>query len=187
MQHNLDVEIASKYGVNAALFLGNMAFWIKHNQANRKHLHEGRYWTYNSLDAFAELFPYWSAKQIRTIIDNLISDGLIMKHNFNSAKYDRTTWYALTDLGHEALKIPICPNGQMDLTKRANGFDQTGRPIPDKKPDIKPNDKSFCSIEQKKVNEVKHNFAKSGFASVEGQTTTYDPNRSGSNTLHLRF
>lgn len=63
MIHNFDINIAEKYGINAAIILQNMYYWIEKNRANEKHFHDGYYWTYNSLKAFEELFPYMSTKQ----------------------------------------------------------------------------------------------------------------------------
>ena len=121
--HSFDPEVAKKAGVNAAVIYQNIAFWVEKNRANNKHLHEGRYWTYNSMRAFEELFPYLTQKQIRTAIDKLIDCGLIVAGNFNKAGYDRTKWYSL--------------QGQIELPSRANGIDQKGEPIPDSKPDGK--------------------------------------------------
>lgn len=151
MQHSFDIEIATKFGVEVAIFLNNLSFWIQKNQANEKHLHEGRYWTYNSVKAYSVLFPYWSAKQIRTIVDKCIKHDLIMKSNFNNVQYDRTSWYALTDKCHKLLNIPIFPNGQIDLVKKANQSDQKGEPIPDIKPDLKP-DKKIKTFSVQKQN-----------------------------------
>jgi len=122
--HSFDPKIAAKVGVNAAVIYQNLLFWVEKNQANNKHFHEGRYWTYNSMRAFEELFAYLSQKQIRTALEKLIECDLILVGNFNKAGYDRTKWY--------------CPTGQMDLPKKANGTAQKGEPIPDSKPNSKP-------------------------------------------------
>lgn len=141
MFYGFDTEIAEQYGVDEAIMLQNFAFWIEKNMANDKHFHDGRYWTYNSHKAMASLFPFWSEKQIRRIIDNLIEKGLITKGNYNELKYDQTKWYALTDLGisiclNGQMEQPeradvICPNGQIEQPKRANRIAKKGEPIPD--------------------------------------------------------
>jgi len=136
MQHSFDVEVAKLYTVPVAIFLNNIAFWIEHNIANDKHFYEGRYWTFNSVKAFAVLFPYWTEKQVRTTINNAIEAGLIIVGNFNKQGYDQTHWYALTERGmlyypslnsansgQESIQTApdlICPKGQMDLPKRAD-------------------------------------------------------------------
>jgi hypothetical protein len=140
MHHIFNTFIATKYGVNEAIFLNNIAFWIHQNKANNKNFHDGRYWTYNSHEAFATLFPYWTAKSVRTVINNCLKKNLLMSGNYNTKGYDRTKWYTLTDQGlalfpalnpYQPSKNLICPNGHMQLTERSHAIDRTGRPIPD--------------------------------------------------------
>lgn len=103
MHHIFDVEIATRYGVNAAILLNNLQYWIEHNKANGKCFHEGRFWTYNSVKAFAQLFPYLSEYQIRTALQKLIDDGVIITGEFNRTNMDRTLWYSITDKGEKIL------------------------------------------------------------------------------------
>ncbi len=157
MDHSFNAEVAKEYDVNMAIFLQNMKFWTLNNLANKRNIHDGYCWTYNTIDAFCHIFPYWSKKQIRTIIDNCLENELIVKGNYNQTTYDRTCWYALT---HKVYSIypeiaqpvfidslyssinkenAICPFGQMDRPQWANRFAPKGTPIPDTKPDTKPN------------------------------------------------
>ena len=135
IQHNFYVEDASKYGVDEAIFLFNIKYWCFHNKANDKHFHDGRTWTYNSKKAYAKLFPYWSEKQIRRIINNLVKQGVILKGNYNKSPYDKTNWYALVE------EETIGPIEQPDRPKRSNLLVPVGQPIPNNKPDLKPNNK----------------------------------------------
>ena len=96
MLHQFCPVVAKEFGVNTAIFLQNLAFWTETNLANNKNIHDGYCWTYNTLDAFTNLFPYFTKKMIRVVIDNAIKDGLVIKGNYNQIQYDRTTWYALT-------------------------------------------------------------------------------------------
>lgn len=96
--YSFDGKVALKYGVPEAIFLNNLKFWISHNKANGKNLREGRTWSYNTLEAFAEIFPFWTERQIRTIVDKLIEKEVILKENrFNRYKNDRTNWYAFVN------------------------------------------------------------------------------------------
>ncbi|AFA50246.1 hypothetical protein [Acetobacterium woodii] len=131
MNYNFDIDVAEKLGVNAAIVVQNLQFWIKKNEANDKHFHDGRYWTFNSIKAWKELFPFWSDRQIRKILDDLIEKGIIIKGNFNELKYDRTLWYAFTDYG-----ISILHNCQMKVTGLSNRSDRNVEPIPDINTDI---------------------------------------------------
>ncbi|MBX9348752.1 hypothetical protein K5M36_16820 [Chromobacterium vaccinii] len=133
--HSFDISHAAMYGVEEAVFINNMAFWIAKNKANARHLYDGRTWTYNSIKAFGELFPYLSEKQIRRVLDSLVRHGVIMKGNYNDQGYDRTLWYAFVDESIFLNGHLICPNGQMEAPKRAKRNAQKGEPIPDGLPD----------------------------------------------------
>lgn len=146
MKHIFDIEIAKQYGINAAILLENIGFWIARSEANGINFYDGSYWTFNSHRALRELFPYMSEKQIRSALDKLINDGLLVTGNYNKATYDRTLWYALTEKGKSILHFVktdtpqkgkcICPQGQMDSPYRANGIAPEGKPIPDINTDI---------------------------------------------------
>lgn len=97
MNHSFDVAIATKYGVSEAIFIENLRFWILKNKANKKHFYEGKYWTYNSAKAYAELFPYWSKQQIERVIAKLKDSGLVEIGHFSTNQYDRTNWYSLNE------------------------------------------------------------------------------------------
>lgn len=140
IEHSFNIDIAAEYGVYEAIVLKNLLFWIQKNEANEKHYHDGHYWTYNSAKAFKQLFPYFSEKQIRTILSKLEKAGLILSGNYNQSSYDRTKWYALTDKAYElfGLGSSNLPNGKMENPERENESSQTVTPIPDGKPVGKP-------------------------------------------------
>lgn len=117
MTYSFDTDIAAEYGVNEAIMIQNFIFWISKNAANDKHFHDGRYWTYNSVEAFAKLFPFWNAAQVRNVLKNLINKGVLIKGNYNSSQRDRTSWYAFTDA--------ICEKLNLHLIKITNGTEKT--------------------------------------------------------------
>lgn len=104
--HSFDPSIAEILGLPAAVVFRNIVFWVRHNETNGTHFHEGRYWTYNSYVAYEEQFPYLTAKQIRTALDKLLEAGLILKGNFARDRFKRANWYALVETD--------CPQGQID-------------------------------------------------------------------------
>lgn len=129
MQHHFDVELAQKYGVAEAILLNHFEYWIELNRANEKNFYDGRYWTFNSMKAFSKIFPYMTEKKIRNALKHLQDDGLIVTGNYNKLAYDRTLWYAFSDLAES-----ILPKGQMEDPEKANGYSQKVEPIPDNKP-----------------------------------------------------
>lgn len=104
MMFMFDSKVASICGANSAVILQNLYFWVKKNAANERHFHDGKYWTYNSVGAFEEIFDYMTKKQIRGALDKLVETGLIIKGNYNKDPFDRTAWYALTDKAFDILE-----------------------------------------------------------------------------------
>lgn len=88
------------FGLDTAVFLDYIAHWLKLNAGNKlpRNYNEGRYWTYNTLEALHINFPGWSKDKIRGIVRKCIKNGLLIIGNFNKTKYDRTNWYTLSDL-----------------------------------------------------------------------------------------
>lgn len=90
------LNIAKDLGVEEAIMLHNIYFWVKLNRDQNINFHNERYWTYNSAREFSELFPFWSEGQIRRILKNLKSKDYIDVDCFNRAGYDKTRWYTVT-------------------------------------------------------------------------------------------
>lgn len=130
MKHYFTVEIAQKYGVNAAIILEHLCFWQQKNMANKKHFYDGKYWTYCSIKAFHEILPYLSEKQIRTAINKLKKEKVIFVANYNKVKYDQTHWYSVDNSIFQKVIFHFAKraNGK---GKRTNGNTEKGEPIPD--------------------------------------------------------
>jgi hypothetical protein len=128
--HHFDPAIAAQVGCNAAVIYQNLFYWAEKNAANDRHFYDGRWWTYNSITAFAELFPYLTGKQIRTALEKLEASGLIVSGCYNKSAYDRTKWYA-----------PTCLMEETHLPKKTNENDQKGEPIPNINTNNKPDNK----------------------------------------------
>jgi len=136
MEHSFDIEHAKRHGVESAIIIKNLQFWILKNRANNKHFNDGRTWTYNSVKAFAELFPYWNGKQIARILKKLEDEKVIISGNYNKSAYDRTKWYAFYD---ESIYL----NLENHLPKKANGKEESGEPIPDVSTDVNSDKKQY--------------------------------------------
>lgn len=97
MNHHFNTEIAKQYGLEEAILLENLYFWVKKNKANNQNYHNGYYWTYNSVKAFNELFDYITPSKISRALKNLEVNGLVKSGCFNTNKYDHTKWYTVTE------------------------------------------------------------------------------------------
>lgn len=141
--HSFDVEVACDFGVDEAILIKTFQHFISTNRDNGQHHHEGKWWTYQTLDALKARYPYWKLHQIRRIIASLEKKGVLMTahlgHLEKKAAFDRTLWYAFVDeemfLGDavplndkrrqhqdEQPREPICENPQMHVASAANAF-----------------------------------------------------------------
>jgi hypothetical protein len=141
--HSFDPDIAQRVGVHAAVIYQNIFWWTQKNAANGKHIKDGYVWTFNSRTAFAKLFPYLTASQIKTALQKLCDSGLIIKGEYNASSYDRTNWYATTESAKwsksaNLAEIAIGQKSPMGWIRIANGLDTDSQPIPDINTDHKP-------------------------------------------------
>ena len=91
---SFDPRVARLVGTDAAIILSNIELWQAGNRANGKHCHDGVYWVYSSVSAFAELFPYLSESQIQRNLKKLEDAGFVQAGNFNSSRFNRAKWYS---------------------------------------------------------------------------------------------
>lgn len=136
MEHHFKVEDAKEYGIECAILLYNIRYWIEKNKANGKHFHDGRYWTYNSGVAFAKLFPYLTSSQILRHLRSLESIGVLISGNYNNLAYDKTKWYAIAEKPCSNLNNDDS-NLNNDDSEMNNGEFKSEQPIPDRKPNRK--------------------------------------------------
>lgn len=144
--HSFSVEIAKQIGVDGAILINHFGYWHDRNKTANNNFVDGRFWTYNTVKALADQFPYWTEKQVRTHLSHLLAADYLLTAHYGGS--NRTTWYALTEKGLNLLginctdkkdsnhlpkrAIPFAqtgnsnlPNGQMDLPKRANVYKDT--------------------------------------------------------------
>lgn len=184
MNHQFNLQVATQFGVEIAIFLENLAFWTHRNIANKKNYIQNRYWIYNTQLAWTDLFPYWSRQNIRTIISNCEKQGLIIKNNtFNKRRGDTTYWYSLTDKcielfplikcllekdvsppeNEESYPQPMVSSNQAMVDSNHVPMVSSNQALPDNKPDNKQHIKSFYKNEQK-INDREKNLKKHEWA-----------------------
>ena len=182
--HSFEVEHARKYGLAEAVLIKNFKFWIEHNIDQKYNFKDGRTWTYISLRELAKNFDYLSEKQVRTAIEHLVNDGVILKGNYNKLAIDKTLWYSFAQES-EFVK----PYDQMETP-----FAQSGRPnaqevkaIPDTLNIYSNTDTKKENIKRKKaanefvaptLQEVKQYFIEKGYSPSKGEQAFnyYDSN-----------
>ena len=97
--HSFGIDIATEYGIEEALLLGYVYYWVCRNKEKGVNFHDGKYWTFDSRRALGKKFPYISPSKIYRAFNHLEKEGLLLTGNYNKITRDRTTWYTLSEKG----------------------------------------------------------------------------------------
>ena len=139
--HHFNVEDAMKYGVEKAVVLSNIRFWLNSNK--NKDLsavkHDGYYWMYNTAKDMSNVLPYFTQSKVQRLLKQLEDEGVLIVGNYNKFKYDRTKWYTLSEFTYD----DNCSTQTPELTI---GNEQIEQPIQDSKTNTKTNNKIDTSI-----------------------------------------
>ena len=146
--HQFNPRIAAKVGIEAAIIINNLKYWIEHNEAKKINFQDGRYWMYCSYVEMEKHLSYLDAQQIGRIMRKLEKKKIIRSGVYNKSRYDKTKWYTFTDEGWSI----IC-ECYIDDSKENNRKNQNEKPI-----------------QYSKTNEKSNNI------DISGQATSFDVN-----------
>jgi len=88
-------EIAVVLGLNHAIVLQQLDYWVQVNREKNHNFRNGFYWVYNTYQELHDQLPFLSVATIKRTITDLEKQGLLIVGNFNRLKYDRTKWYRI--------------------------------------------------------------------------------------------
>ena len=93
------VELAKFLGVREAIILNHISYWVNSNKERKSkyHYRDGKYWTFLSNHEISMTFPFWNERQIRTIMNNLITSNAVLKGDYGKKLYYKATWYTVDD------------------------------------------------------------------------------------------
>jgi hypothetical protein len=115
---SFDCQDAAKYGVNEAIILFHLRYWVVKNATTGEHFHNGKFWLYDSATSLNKLFPFFSVDQCKRLVSSLEKQGAIISGRFNKKAWDRTKWFTLAD------PPPIVQNCAMHCAKLPDGVPQ---------------------------------------------------------------
>ena len=135
--HHFNVEDAKMYGVDKAVILSNLRFWLNLNKIKdvKANKHDGYYWVYNTAKDLSDLLPYFTKSKVQRLLKQLEDDGVILVGNYNKVKYDRTRWYSMPEYS-------INDNCLIQNPNMNNGNSKSVEPIPDTKTNTNTNIKT---------------------------------------------
>ena len=140
-------QLAVQIGVNEAIVLHQVHYWIEHyrEKGDKKHFHDGRTWVYNTYEGWQkDNFPCWSKSTVRRVFESLrkpykpkagerkVERGpLLLVEKYNRRRYDRTLWYSIDY--DEVDKLEDSDNlSKSEWTKWTDGCVQNGQMDVDK-------------------------------------------------------
>jgi predicted transcriptional regulator len=84
-------SLAVAIGLNQALFLQQVHYWLQ----TSKKVHDGKKWTYNTIEEWCEQFPFFSKSTINRTVADLVDSGLLIVEKLSENKHDRTNYYTI--------------------------------------------------------------------------------------------
>ena len=78
----VNVTLASEIGLNEAIVLQQINYWIENNKKTGRNYYDGKYWTYNSIKSWHETnFKFFSIETVRRVFTKLEKNGFIITGN----------------------------------------------------------------------------------------------------------
>ena len=100
--------LARELGLNEALVLQQINYWIEINKKSGNNYHDGKYSTYNSIRAWQEKdFDYLSVDTVKRTFSKLEKAGYLLVGNYNKDPRDKTKWYTINDNKLEELYLEL--------------------------------------------------------------------------------
>ncbi len=87
--------LAALIGVNEAIFLNQIHYWLEQYQNDPKHRWEGRPWIFNSAADWRKQFPFWSSDTIKRLTKRLRKLGLIETRQFDKRSWKMHLYYTI--------------------------------------------------------------------------------------------
>lgn len=115
--------LAVAIGLHESMIIQQVQYWISINKKEGRNYIDGKYWTYNTFEAWQKQFPFWTTRTIQNLVAKLEKKGYLISANYNKSKFDRTKWYTLD---YEKLNEAITLR-----TGFVNGAESDSLPIPE--------------------------------------------------------
>jgi hypothetical protein len=96
MEYKINEDKATKYGLDESVLLNILdiifreCYDIKVVKKNKKEVT----WKRISTNELSQVIPFWTQRQIRTLLSSLLKQGAIKSKKFNKC-LDRRLWYAI--------------------------------------------------------------------------------------------
>lgn len=125
--YNFDPALAREFGgrdgYTKAIIYQYIANWVIYNQEHGKNYADGRFWSYNSGRAWAEMIKLWDTNTIEKHIKFLRDEGILDAKAMKAHKGDQTLWFTIPQKesnGGTQIALPLDSNAPMAGAKAGN-------------------------------------------------------------------
>jgi len=135
----LDRGLAVLIGLNKAIVLQQLHYWLQINERKGHNYYDGHYWVYNTIENWkTENFPFFSCDTIRRTFAALKKKKLIITGNYNKAGFDKTKWYTINYKKLEKMQKRFMRNAQRKAAKGRKDVGKLHNTIPEITPETSP-------------------------------------------------
>lgn len=120
LNHSFNVELAQLYGIECALLIHHLQYWIQYNRSMKRNFHDGHTWMFQTQKELSVLFPYLSVDSVQRNISKLVQFDIIIIANYNKNKIDKTNWYAFKDEAKFLTKLEGIPSDKSSNSENKN-------------------------------------------------------------------
>ena len=86
-------SLAVKAGLNEALILQQVHYWISNTKAGIEH--GGRRWVRSTIKDWKEQIPFWSEKTISRVMHSAKQQGFLLCEQLSKDSWDKTMYYSI--------------------------------------------------------------------------------------------
>lgn len=99
VKHSFNPKYAQKYGIEEAIIIENIKFWIDNKNAfsDEKIWYNGKLWLRLTGEYLYDNFNYITRSTMRRTLYRLIESNVLETDSFNDVEMCRGLWYAFTD------------------------------------------------------------------------------------------
>lgn len=119
----INPDLASKIGLNEAIVLQQLHYWLSETQAGVEH--DGARWIFNTQQQWREQFPFWSVETIKRTFTSLLNRKLIRVEQLNKRQHDRTNFYTV-----QYKQIALIESGDVDQIEQGILTSSSGSKCP---------------------------------------------------------
>jgi len=114
-QHHFDTFLAEIYGIESAIMINNIDFWIHRNLINGDGIFLDKPWTTFSAESMNKYFTYWDVRKIRRILLDMVKNDILITEQFRGVNRVKSYTFTTTFLKEHGRLLNLYSFFQQEL------------------------------------------------------------------------